>query len=55
MAAVFTEILKHAKWSELVQWSSEPALGSRGERFDAVPEYFTSGGSSRGRTSCARR
>jgi exodeoxyribonuclease X len=43
-AAVFTEIMKHATWPELVQWSSEPALLSvfrfgkhRGERFDAVP------------------
>jgi exodeoxyribonuclease X len=46
-AAVFTEILKHAKWGELVQWSSKPALLSvlrfgkhRGERFDAVPEDY---------------
>ena len=43
-AAVFTEIMKHAKWSDLVQWSSEPALLSilgfgmhRGRRFDEVP------------------
>jgi exodeoxyribonuclease X len=46
-AAVFTEILKNAKWSELLQWSNEPALLSvlrfgkhRGERFDAVPEDY---------------
>jgi hypothetical protein len=44
IAAVFTEVIKHAYWSELVQWSREPALLSvfrfgkhRGERFDAVP------------------
>jgi hypothetical protein len=44
---VFTEILKHATWGELVQWSSKPALLSvlrfgkhRGERFDAVPEDY---------------
>jgi exodeoxyribonuclease X len=43
-AAVFTEIIKHAAWPELLQWSGEPALLSvfrfgkhRGERFDAVP------------------
>jgi exodeoxyribonuclease X len=43
-ASVFTEVIKHAKWSELMQWSSEPALLSvirfgqhYGERFDAVP------------------
>jgi exodeoxyribonuclease X len=46
-AAVFTEVIKHASWPELVQWSSEPALLSvlrfgkhRGERFDAVPEDY---------------
>jgi exodeoxyribonuclease X len=46
-AAVLTEILKRAKWSDLAQWSSEPALLSvfrfgkhRGERFDAVPEDY---------------
>ena len=46
-AAVFTEVIKHVSWPELVQWSSEPALLSvlrfgmhRGERFDAVPEDY---------------
>ena len=46
-AAVFTEVVKHASWPELVRWSSEPALLSvfrfgkhRGERFDAVPEDY---------------
>ena len=28
-AAVFEELIKHASWSELVQWSSEPALHTR--------------------------
>jgi exodeoxyribonuclease X len=60
-AAVFTEILKHATWSELVRWSSEPALLSvlrfgrhRGQRFDAVP-WITCGGSPRARMTSARR
>jgi exodeoxyribonuclease X len=46
-AAVFSEVIKHASWPELVQWSSEPALLSvlrfgkhRGERYDAVPEDY---------------
>jgi exodeoxyribonuclease X len=46
-AAVFTEVLKHAKWGDLVQWSSEAALLSvlrfgkhRGERFDTVPADY---------------
>jgi exodeoxyribonuclease X len=46
-AAVLTEVIKHAPWSDLVRWSSEPALLSvfrfgkhRGERFDAVPEDY---------------
>jgi len=46
-AAVFTEVIKHASWRDLVQWSNEPALLSvlrfgrhRGERFDAVPEDY---------------
>jgi exodeoxyribonuclease X len=46
-AAVFTEVIKHAPWPDLVKWSSEPALLSvvrfgkhRGERFDAVPEDY---------------
>ena len=25
-AALFVEILKHARWGQLVQWSSEPPL-----------------------------
>jgi exodeoxyribonuclease X len=28
-AAVFEELIKRARWSELVQWSSEPALHTR--------------------------
>jgi exodeoxyribonuclease X len=28
-AAVFEELIKHAHWSELVQWSAEPALHTR--------------------------
>jgi hypothetical protein len=28
-AAVFEELIKRARWSELVQWSSEPALHAR--------------------------
>jgi exodeoxyribonuclease X len=28
-AAVFEELIKHARWSELVQWSTEPALHTR--------------------------
>ena len=28
-AAVFEELIKHARWSELVQWSIEPALHTR--------------------------
>jgi exodeoxyribonuclease X len=46
-AAVFTEVIKHAAWPQLLQWSSEPALLTvfpfgkhRGERFDAVPEDY---------------
>src|SRR5262245_19307069 len=46
-AAVFVELTKRAKWSDLVRWSAEPALHTRlpmgrhrGERFDAVPEDY---------------
>jgi exodeoxyribonuclease X len=46
-AAIFVELLKHARWSELVHWSREPALLSvfgfgkhRGERFDSVPPDY---------------
>jgi exodeoxyribonuclease X len=46
-AGIFVELLKHARWSELVHWSTEPALLSvfgfgkhRGERFDKVPEDY---------------
>jgi exodeoxyribonuclease X len=28
-AAIFEELIKHARWSELVQWSAEPALYTR--------------------------
>jgi exodeoxyribonuclease X len=42
-AAVFEELIKRARWSELVQWSGEPALHTRfhfgkyrGRRYDAV-------------------
>ena len=50
-AAVFEELIKHARWSELVQWSSEPALHTRfhfgkyrGKRYDEIaasdPDYL---------------
>lgn len=46
-AAIFVELVKWAKWSDLVQWSAEPPLLTvlgfgryRGERFDAVPEDY---------------
>ena len=46
-AAIFFELTKEASWSELVQWSYEPALLTylrfgmhRGERFDSAPEDF---------------
>jgi exodeoxyribonuclease X len=46
-AAVFSEVIKHASWPDLVRWSAEPALHTRlpfgkhrGERFDAVPEDY---------------
>ena len=45
-AAIFVEILKHARWSQLAMWSAEPALHTtfgfgkhRGERYDAHPDY----------------
>jgi exodeoxyribonuclease X len=45
-AAIFVELTKRAKWSDLVQWSSEPALHTRfnfgkhrGERYDAHLDY----------------
>ena len=28
-AAIFEELIKQARWSELVQWSAEPALHTR--------------------------
>src|SRR5262245_62256437 len=28
-AAIFEELIKHARWSELVQWSAQPALYTR--------------------------
>ncbi len=46
-SAIFVELLERAKWSELVQWSSEPALLTvigfgkhRCERFDAAPRDY---------------
>ena len=46
-AAILVELLKNAGWSELVQWSEEPALLTilrfgkhRGQRFDAVPKDY---------------
>ena len=50
-AAIFEELIKKARWSELVQWSSEPALHTkfqfgkyRGRRYDAIaasdPDYL---------------
>lgn len=46
-AAVFTEVIKHASWPDLVRWSAEPALYTRlpfgmhrGKRFDDVPEDY---------------
>lgn len=46
-SAIFVELLKQAKWSDLVQWSAEPALLTvfgfgkhRGERFDAAPKDY---------------
>jgi exodeoxyribonuclease X len=46
-SAIFEELLKQAKWSELVRWSSEPPLLTvlgfgkhRGQRFDAAPRDY---------------
>jgi exodeoxyribonuclease X len=46
-AAILVELLKHASWKQLVQWSEEPALLTvlgfgkhRGKRFDAVPKDY---------------
>jgi exodeoxyribonuclease X len=46
-AAILVELLKHASWEQLVQWSGEPVLLTvlgfgkhRGERFDAVPKDY---------------
>ena len=50
-AAVFEELIKRARWSELVQWSNEPALHTRfhfgkyrGRRYDDIalsdPSYL---------------
>jgi exodeoxyribonuclease X len=50
-AAIFEELIKKARWSELVQWSGEPALHTkfhfgkyRGQRFEAIaasdPDYL---------------
>ena len=50
-AAIFEELIKNARWSELVQWSGEPALYTkfyfgkyRGRRYDEIaasdPDYL---------------
>jgi exodeoxyribonuclease X len=50
-AAIFDELIKKARWSELVQWSTEPAPHTRfhfgkyrGKRYDDIaasdPEYL---------------
>ena len=43
-AAILEELIKQARWSQLLQWSYEPPLHTRlhfgkhrGERYDAVP------------------
>ena len=55
-AAIFEELIKKARWSELVQWSAEPALHTRfhfgkyrGRRYGALPPAIPSicNGSSR--------
>ena len=49
--AIFEELIKKARWSELVQWSGEPALYTkfhfgkyRGRRYDEIaasdPDYL---------------
>jgi exodeoxyribonuclease X len=42
-AAIFKDLIKHARWSELVKWSAEPALYTkfhfgkyRGQRYGAI-------------------
>jgi exodeoxyribonuclease X len=46
-AAILVEILKHAEWSEVIEWSEAPPLLTvlgfskhRGQRFDAVPKDY---------------
>jgi exodeoxyribonuclease X len=46
-SAIFKQLLKHATWSDLVQWSGEPPLLTvfgfgkhRGERFDQAPSDY---------------
>jgi len=47
-AAIFEKLLTQAKWSDLVNWSNEPAFHTRlhfgkhrGQRYDAVdPSYL---------------
>jgi exodeoxyribonuclease X len=46
-AAILVEILKHAGWSEIIEWSEAPALLTvlgfgkhRGQRFDAVAKDY---------------
>lgn len=50
-AAIFVELLKHARWSQLALWSAEPALHTilsfgkyRGKRYDEIaasdPDYL---------------
>lgn len=46
-AAIFVELLKHARWSQLALWSNEPALHTifafgkhRGQRYEAVPQDY---------------
>ena len=46
-SAIFEQILKQAKWSDLVQWSAEPALLTvlgfgkhRRQRFDQAPRDY---------------
>ena len=53
-AAIFEELIKRARWSELVQWSGEPAVHTRfhfgkyhGKRYDEFatsdPDYLRAG------------
>jgi exodeoxyribonuclease X len=42
-AAILVEILKHAAWSEVIEWSEAPALMTVlgfGKHFDAVPKDY---------------